>query len=601
MTQKQQKDSKPAFQIDWLLTNLRWLFIASVAIVAALIPGRTTHPAFAGLLVAAVFYNLIILLWLTLRAWSRRLVFLTLVIDLLFLFAFYMTYGGAQTPILFIGLLPILTAALRFGWLVGLGVGLFVAGEYIVVSVITAQSLPTVEGWLVLLLNVLILLLLAAASIVIAQRAFVLTRQARWKEEEEELRRLRTARERAKIIYEMASTLSATLSYERVLETALDVVTVGLSELGPISSQIVGAVFLFKDDRLQIVTSRYMTPQDQQRTIPGRQGLIAQALDTAEAIIHDSVLDDPELSQFTSLRNCQSVVIVPLRAGFENYGALVYGSPVANVFTPDHLELFTAVGNQAIIALQNAQLYQNLLEEKERIVTVDEDARKKLARDLHDGPTQSIAAIAMRLNFARRLLEREPAKASEELRKIEELARRTTKEIRGMLFTLRPLALETQGLLVALNQYFEKLRDTYDLNVILQAEPAVEEVLDRNRQGVIFYIIEEAVNNARKHAQAKHIWTRLRVEGTTFVVEIEDDGVGFEVAAVDANYEQRGSLGMVNMRERAELINAVLHIRSAPGAGTTITVLVPLEGRGVIAPQPPAVGTAANASAGRAR
>jgi signal transduction histidine kinase len=578
-----QKESKPAFQIDWLLTNLRWLFIAGVAIVAALVPNRPLQATFAGLLIAAALYNLLILFWLALRAWSRRLVVLILALDLLFLLGFYLTYGGAQTPILFIGLLPILTAALRFGWLAGLGLGVVVAAEYVATAVATAPAPLTMESWLAVLLNVLVLLFLGVASVFVAQRMFALTRQTRWKEEEEELKRLRTARERAKIIYEMASTLSATLSYERVLETALDVVTMGLSELGPISSQIVGAVLLFQDDQLQVVTSRYMTPQDQQRAIPGRQGLVAQALEAAEAIIHDSVADDPELSQFASLRACQSIVVVPLRAGFENYGVLVYGSPVPNVFMPDHLELFTAVGNQAIIALQNARLYQNLLEEKERIITVDEDARKKLARDLHDGPTQSIAAIAMRLNFARRLLEREPARASEELRKIEELARRTTKEIREMLFTLRPLALETQGLLVALQQYFEKLRDTYDLNVILEAGPAVEEALDRNRQGVLFYIIEEAVNNARKHAQAKHIWTRLRIEGKTFVVEIEDDGVGFDLAAVDASYDQRGSLGMVNMRERAELINAALRIHSAPGAGTKITVLVPLEGHAALA------------------
>lgn len=594
-----QKESKPAFQMDWLLTNLRWLFIASVAIVAALAPNRPLQPAFTGLLIAAALYNLVILFWLALRAWSRRLVVLILILDLLFLLGFYLTYGGVQTPILFIGLLPILTAALRFGWLAGLGIGVFVAAEYLVAAVATAPAPLTMEGWLALLLNVLVLLFLGVASVFVAQRMFALTRQARWKEEEEELRRLRTARERAKIIYEMASTLSATLSYERVLETALDVVTVGLSELGPISSQIIGAVLLFQDDQLQVVTSRYMTPQDQQRAIPGRQGLVAQALDAAEAIIHDSVADDPELGQFASLRACQSIVVVPLRAGFENYGVLVYGSPVPNVFMPDHLELFTAVGNQAIIALQNARLYQNLLGEKERIITVDEDARKKLARDLHDGPTQSIAAIAMRLNFARRLLEREPARASEELHKIEELARRTTKEIREMLFTLRPLALETQGLVVALQQYFERLRDTYDLNVILEAGPAVEEVLDRNRQGVLFYIIEEAVNNARKHAQARHIWTRLRVEGTTFVVEIEDDGVGFDPTAVQANYDQRGSLGMVSMRERAELINAVLRIRSTPGAGTKVTVLVPLEGPAALAAA--RVGAASGAPTERAR
>ena len=79
--------------------------------------------------------------------------------------------------------------------------------------------------------------------------------------------------------------------------------------------------------------------------------------------------------------------------------------------------------------MQNASSYQRLIEEKERIVEVEEEARKKLARDLHDGPTQSVAAIAMRANFIRRLLEREPKSAAEEIYKLEELARKTTKEI----------------------------------------------------------------------------------------------------------------------------------------------------------------------------
>jgi len=101
--------------------------------------------------------------------------------------------------------------------------------------------------------------------------------------------------------------------------------------------------------------------------------------------------------------------------------------------------------------------------------------------------------------------------------------------------------------------------------------------LDTNAQGVLFYIIEEAVNNARKHAQSQQIWVRLYKREAFVVVEIEDDGVGFDVSAVDASYDQRGSLGMVNMRERAELIEGTLRIQSAKGRGTKISVLVPIE------------------------
>jgi signal transduction histidine kinase len=270
-------------------------------------------------------------------------------------------------------------------------------------------------------------------------------------------------------------------------------------------------------------------------------------------------------------------VVVPLRAGFESYGVAVFGSPEPNVFTPDHLELLTAVASQAIIALQNAQLYKKLQDEKNRIVDIEEDARKKLARDLHDGPTQNVAAIAMRLNYTRTLLKRSPAHAEEEIEKIEDLARRTTKEIRYMLFTLRPLVLETRGLVPALEQYVQKFRETDDaVEIILEAGRITDRV-SKDAQGVIFYIVEEAVGNARKHAQANHIWINLHEDSSQLTAEVRDDGIGFEVQAVQKSYDQRGSLGMVNMTERAALVKGALSVASAPGAGTRVTLVMPLK------------------------
>jgi signal transduction histidine kinase len=97
------------------------------------------------------------------------------------------------------------------------------------------------------------------------------------------------------------------------------------------------------------------------------------------------------------------------------------------------------------------------------------------------------------------------------------------------------------------------------------------------KQAVIFYIAEEAVNNARKHAQSKHIWVRLNLFREDLgALEIEDDGVGFDLGEVNASYDNRGSLGMINLRERAELINGVLNIVSSPGHGTRIQLAIPL-------------------------
>jgi signal transduction histidine kinase len=256
---------------------------------------------------------------------------------------------------------------------------------------------------------------------------------------------------------------------------------------------------------------------------------------------------------------------------------MLFAHPDPNYFTQDRRDLLDIIGRQAVIAVQNASLYQDLVEEKERMVEVQEETRKKLARDLHDGPTQSVAAIAMRINLVRRMMTKNVKEATNELVKIEELALRTTKEIRHMLFTLRPLILESQGLNAALQAMAEKMRETFTQNVIINVEEDVLENMEMGKQGVIFYIIEEAANNARKHANALHIWVRLRpFETNIALLEIEDDGLGFDVEAVNKSYDKRGSLGMVNLRERTELVNGLLNIDSAPGKGTRIQVYLPL-------------------------
>jgi signal transduction histidine kinase len=335
-------------------------------------------------------------------------------------------------------------------------------------------------------------------------------------------------------------------------------------------------VLTFQDDQLHVATSWRMPPADHRVLCPAREGILGQVVRTSEAAVIADPVRDPELQQFLGFRSCHSLMALPLRAGYETYGVVLYGHPDPNFFDQDKRAFLVAVVSQAIVALQNAQLYRNLRQEKERLIEVQEEAQKKLARDLHDGPTQSVAALAMRANFARRLLERDPKQAGDELFKMEDLARKTTKEIRHMLFTLRPLVLESQGLTAALQQLAEKMRDTHNQNVIIEAEPGVEDKLELNQQGVLFYIVEEAVGNARKHAQAEHVWIRLRTQRDVLVLEIQDDGVGFNVGALDANYDKRGSLGMVNMRERAEMLSGAVKIESAEGRGTRVTVLIPL-------------------------
>ena len=388
--------------------------------------------------------------------------------------------------------------------------------------------------------------------------------------------RLQAARDQARSIYQMATTLGATLDYQRVLNTLLDIGVHGLRNASD-DGGLISAVLLFSGQGLRVAAARRFSRQDEKVIFDGQRGILGLALRTTDPVFGEDAHNDPELQYVSGLGEAKSVLALPLRLQFQTFGVLLFASNLPRAFSDDQVDLLKTVGTQASIALQNALLYQEIRQEKERIVEVEEQARKKLARDLHDGPTQSVSAIAMRLNYIRTLFERRPAEVPEELHKLEELARRTTKEIRHMLFTLRPLVLETQGLTPAFRQLAEKFRETHNQSVIVEAESGIDDQIAPPAQGVLFYIVEEAVNNARKYAQSEHIYIRLYREGTNAVIEVQDNGQGFDVAAVNAGYDKRGSLGMINMRERAELAEGTLVLESAPGAGTRVQVYVPLQ------------------------
>lgn len=368
--------------------------------------------------------------------------------------------------------------------------------------------------------------------------------------------------------------LNATLNVDHVLEMTLDLANRAIETRG--SSKPLSMLLLFDNDQLYIDSSRGLPAADLRITFPLKSGALADTLANVQTRLIRQPREDPELKRMVSIHNMQAAVCIPLVVGLELYGLLFFAHADPRFFYRERVELLEAIAQQAMIALQNAKLYRELEQEKERIAEIQEEARNKLARDLHDGPTQSIGAIAMRVNFARRLAQRDPDAAAEELFKIEELARKTTKEIRQMLFTLRPLVLESEGLLPALEQLAEKLDENHDQEVIIDAKAGIFDDMEVGKQGVIFFIIEEAVNNARKHAQADHIWVRLKRRSDVLQLEIEDDGVGFDLSKVQDNYNQRGSLGMVNLHERAELVNGILRIDSRHGRGTRVAVSIPM-------------------------
>ncbi len=556
------------YAADWYAASMRWLMLVVLTLSLGL-RGQLGDPPF-WVLAAMFLWNILmsVLAGLNMRLPSHRYIVVgtDFILSALFFWTQSTLSGG---PSIWSAVIPILSAAIYFEtWGAFLAAFLFAALQFFVLR----YSFST---------EVLFTLAVGMAGGLIGRFGMTRVRTSRQVRVDADERRRRAETERLRAIYELTSTLTATLSYKRVLDSALDL---GYNALNPIfdpdeprDERLVSAALLFRGNELKIGSARRFTNADLRVALHGNDGILKKVLDDGESVFTQDIGYDPELGRIVALRSCSSAYCFSLRSGFNVYGAMLFAHPDPNYFTQERRGLLDIIGRQAVIAVQNASLYQDLVEEKERMVEVQEETRRKLARDLHDGPTQSVAAMAMRINLVRRMMAKNPKDAADELQKIEELALRTTKEIRHMLFTLRPLILESQGLNAALQAMAEKMRETFTQNVVINVDESVLENMEMGKQGVIFYIIEEAVNNARKHASAAQIWVRLRpFEKEIALLEIEDDGIGFDVADVHKSYDKRGSLGMINLRERTELVNGLLNIDSAPRKGTRIQVYIPL-------------------------
>lgn len=564
---------------DWFAASLRWIVLASLVVALAFRGQLDTVPFWplTSIFIWNTIMSLLAVFSVRAKMFHRQIV---LTIDILLAAAFFWLQSRVGSTPSWVGFIPILTGAVYFE-----ATGAFIVAPLFALwqALIGEDVFYSDYTFLREVGMTLLAGLLGGVAGRFIMRRLRTSRQTKLDVEE---RQRRMESERLRAIYELSSTLTATLSYRRVLDSALDLAYTALNpnpdpdEPDP-EERLVSAVFLFRENQLRIGSARRFTNADLRINLQGNEGLLKKLLDGGDPILTTDIGYDPELGRIVALRSCSSAYCFPLRSGFNVYGAMLFAHPDPNYFVKERCDLLDIIGRQAVIAIQNARLYQDLVEEKERMVEVQEEARKKLARDLHDGPTQSVAAMAMRVNLARRMMAKDVKEATNELVKIEELAHRTTKEIRHMLFTLRPLILESQGLNAALQAMAEKMRETFSQNVIINVDETVLNDMEMGKQGVIFYIIEEATNNARKHANAPHIWVRLRpFEKEIALLEIEDDGLGFDVEAVNKSYDKRGSLGMVNLRERTELVNGLLNMDSAPGKGTRVQVYIPLSEEG---------------------
>jgi signal transduction histidine kinase len=567
--------SDSPFIADWFIVSLRWLVLLGLIISLSLGGQLLVLPN--AVLIGLVFWNIVLTLLAGLNyrlAYHRQI---SLGVDLLAAGLYFILAGGFASPAFWIIFLPLLTGSIYFEvW------GALVSACLMMVVQIGTTLQQTLAPLALLIMSAAVLMtfLIAGTFGFLCMRLIETIRRSRQSKSEALQKKQQVENNRLRAIYGLTSTLMATLNYQRVLDSLLDLSlsVLNLEPDAPPDDRLICAVLLFsKGEALEVGSARRLTPADMRVVLKGQEGAIAQAIENDKPVLLKEVQHDPELTRFVTFMSCSEIYCFPLRSGFNAYGVLLFGHPQPDFFSAGRRELLDILGSQAVVAIQNARLYQDVVNERERMIEFQEEARKKLARDLHDGPTQSVSAIAMRVSLAKNMLSKDPKAVADELGRIEDLARRTTTEIRHMLFTLRPLVLESQGLVAALKSMAEKTKETYSQNVFTKVDEKILESIDMGKQGVIFYIVEEAVNNARKHARAGHVWVNLRqMEPDLALLEIQDNGIGFDVDAVNRSYDQRGSLGLVNLRDRTELVNGVLDVQSVPGKGTRVQVFIPL-------------------------
>jgi two-component system, NarL family, sensor histidine kinase DegS len=209
-----------------------------------------------------------------------------------------------------------------------------------------------------------------------------------------------------------------------------------------------------------------------------------------------------------------------------------------------------------------------------RIVEAQEAERSRLAQEIHDGPAQALSNAVFQVEYIERVLDREPGLARSELRLMRELLRRELGDVRTYISQLRPPLLDQLGLDGSIVDAAETMAALLGSTVETDLE-APSRILAEAQQTVVLRVVQEALQNVRKHAEATRTTISTRLKDGGWVVEIADDGRGFDVGAVASR--GRRNFGLQFMRERAELIGATLDVSSGPDAGTVVRLAIPVE------------------------
>ncbi|HUA49348.1 MAG TPA: GAF domain-containing sensor histidine kinase [Solirubrobacteraceae bacterium] len=300
--------------------------------------------------------------------------------------------------------------------------------------------------------------------------------------------------------------------------------------------------------------------------LPRTHGMLGAMLEQRASYRTDDIHEDPRFRgwwprQHPDMRSFLGVPIISPDATI--IGAFYLTEKIdAGAFDAEDQELIELLAAHASIAITNASLY-----ERSRELSILSE-RNRLALELHDVVSQKLFSVTLTAEAAATQMDRDLVAARAQLERLRELTREALDELRSLILGLRPPELDRDGLEGTLRKEVEMLARTHGTEIQLKVEPGFTGG-DGDCDLALLRIAHEALNNAIRHARAEHVTVRLGRNDGALVVEVSDDGIGFDPHAPDLRSRH---LGLTSMEERARESGGRLRIKSSPGAGTTVRI-----------------------------
>ena len=357
----------------------------------------------------------------------------------------------------------------------------------------------------------------------------------------------------------------ATLDLREVVEQAA---RLGAEALGADRA----VIYLVSDDHLEVVAGSGAEPQRGRWPLAVIGPYTRQIIDQRRPIYVPSV-ESPDQSDGLWFL---SFVGAPIRVGDELLGCIQIGATRRRrTFTASERRLVIGIADQVAVAVRNARLAEEnrrrlaeLEDLSRRIWKAQEDERRRISRELHDEAGQALVALKMKLALLRSVSN---AAVVDE---IASLASEVLENLRRISYDLRPRSLDELGLAAVIRSLTESLRKSSALEVALRMTPLS---LDAEQESIAFRFVQEALTNVVRHARATRVEVHADRSETSARIEVRDDGVGFSPASVKLG------LGLAGMRERASLAGGSVTIRSSPGRGTSLVLVLPASRRTAVA------------------